>query len=43
MNEIIVDRLLTVLGVEHLHYQLIHADVEIDGKVYDTWMCAQRT
>lgn len=40
VNEIIVDRLLTLLGVEHLHYQLIHADVEIDGQVYDTWICA---
>ena len=40
VNEIIVDKLLTILGVEHLHYQLIHADVEIDGKVYETWVCA---
>ncbi len=38
--EIIVDRLLTILGVEHLEYQLLHADVELDGKVYDTWICA---
>ncbi len=42
VNEIIVDRLLTILGVEHLNYQLIHADVEIDGKVYDTWLCASK-
>lgn len=42
VNEIIVDRLLTILGVEHLEYQLIHADVEIDGKVYDTWLCASQ-
>lgn len=42
VNEIIVDRLLSLLGVEHLHYELIHADVEIDGKVYDTWLCASR-
>ena len=40
VNEIIVDRLLTILGVEHLEYQLIHADIEMDGKVYDTWLCA---
>lgn len=40
VNEIIVDRLLSVLGVEHLHYDLIHADVEIEGKVYDTYLCA---
>lgn len=42
VNEIIVDRLLTILGVEHLEYQLIHADIEIDGKVYDTWLCASQ-
>ena len=42
VNEIIVDRLLTILGVEHLEYQLIHADIEIDGKVYDTWLCASK-
>lgn len=40
VNEIIVDRLLTILGIEHLHYQLIHADIEIDSKIYDTWVCA---
>lgn len=42
VNEIIVDRLLTILGVEHLKYQLIHADIEIDGKNHDTWICASR-
>jgi len=42
VNEIIVDRLLTILGVEHLEYQLIHADIEIDGKIYDTWLCESK-
>ena len=42
VNEIIVDRLLTILGVEHLEYQLIHADIEVDGKAYDTWLCASK-
>ena len=32
MNELIVDRLLTILGIPHLAYQLIHADVTVDGK-----------
>ena len=40
VNELIVDRLLTFLGVEHLHYQLIHADVLIDRRHYDTFLCA---
>lgn len=40
VNEIIVDRLLTLLGIEHLEYNLIHADILIDGKKYTTWLCA---
>lgn len=40
INEIIVDRLLTKLGVEHLNYELIHADIEIEGRIYNTFLCA---
>ena len=40
VNELIVDRLLTILGIEHLHYQLIHADLLIDGNKLDTYVCA---
>ena len=40
VNEIVVDRLLEILGVEHLSYQLIHADVRVGGKVYETWLNA---
>ncbi len=40
VNELIVDRLLTILGIPHLHYQLIHADVLVDGKVRDVYLCA---
>ena len=40
VNEIIVDRLLTVLGVEHLSYSLINAEIEIDGKRYCTYLCS---
>lgn len=42
VNELIVDRLLTILGVEHVEYQLVHADIEIDGIVYETWLCASK-
>ena len=42
VNEIIVDRLLSILGIEHLSYQLIHANVLIDQKVYETWLCASK-
>lgn len=40
VNELIVDRLLTILGVEHLNYQLIYADILIDGQPYETYLCA---
>lgn len=39
INEIIVERLLNVLGVEHLEYKLLHADIEIEGRIYETWLC----
>ncbi len=42
VNEIIVDRLLTILGIEHLRYQLIHAKVLIDRKEHETWLCASK-
>jgi hypothetical protein len=40
VNEIIVDRLLELLGIEHLHYQLIHADILISGKNHEVYLCA---
>lgn len=42
INEIIVDRLLTLLGVEHLSYELIFADIEIENTIYSTYLCASR-
>ena len=40
VNEIVVDRLLTILDVEHLSYDLIHADIRVEGKTYETYLCA---
>ena len=40
VNELIVDRLLTILGIPHLSYQLIHADVLVDGKTNEVYLCA---
>ena len=40
VNEIIADRLLTKLGIEHLHYQLIHANILVDGRMAETRLCA---
>ncbi len=40
VNEIMIDRLLDILGVEHLHYELIHADIELQEKIYEVYLCA---
>ena len=40
VNEIVADRLLTLFGAEHLHYQLLHADILVDGRSLETWLCA---
>ncbi len=42
VNELIVDRLLNILGIDHLHYDLIHADIIVDGKQIETYICASR-
>lgn len=42
VNEIIVDRLLTLLRIEHLSYQLIHAMITIDDKQVETWLCSSK-
>ena len=42
VNEIIVDRLLTLLGVDHLSYRLIHASIIVDGRELETWLCASK-
>ena len=40
VNEIIADRLLSILGVEHLNYSLIHADIIVEGRKVETYLCA---
>ena len=42
VNEIIADRLLTILGIPHLAYQLIHANILVDGQKQETWLCASK-
>ena len=39
-NEIIVDRLLNILGIPHLSYSLIHANVAVDGRTHEVYLCA---
>lgn len=40
VNEIIVDRLLDILGIPHLNYRLIHTDVLVGGKTHEVYLCA---
>lgn len=40
VNEIIVDRLLTLLGIEHLTYRLIYGDILLQGKTCQAYVCA---
>lgn len=42
VNEIIADRLLTILGIEHLEYRLIHADVLVDDSMIETYLCESK-
>ena len=38
VNELIVSRLLDILKVEHLQYQLIHAKISVDGQEIETYI-----
>lgn len=40
--ELVASRLLNILGVEHLQYKLVHANVKIDGKIYETYLCESK-
>lgn len=42
INELIVDRLLDILNIDHLHYDLIHGDIIIDGKQLETYLCSSK-
>lgn len=38
VNELIVSRLLDILGIPHVSYRLVHAAVNIDGEDTETWI-----
>ena len=40
VNEVIVDRLLTMLKIDHLDYTLQHALITLDGRELTTWLCS---
>lgn len=42
VNEIIVDRLLSLYNIEHLSYELLNANIIVDGKKINTWLCRSK-
>lgn len=42
VNELIVSRLMDCLQIPHLAYQLIHAEISINNKMLETWICASQ-
>lgn len=42
VNELIVARLLSILKIEHLEYQLIHARILIDKMELESYICKSR-
>ena len=43
VNEIVASRLMSLLGVDHLRYQLVHAEVVVDGREFETWVCRSKS
>lgn len=42
-NEIVASRLMTLLGIEHLEYRLVHSLIRVNGKGYETWLNRSRS
>lgn len=42
INEIIVDRLLRILGIQHVSYILRNATVSVGDKTFDTYICGSK-
>lgn len=40
VNELIAARLMDVLGIPHVAYRLIHAQILVDEKPVETWICS---
>lgn len=43
VNEVVASRLMELLGIPHLEYQLVHAVVSIEGAEHDTWLNRSRS
>ena len=43
VNELVASRLMDALGVAHLRYDLIHAQIEVDGSTHQTWVSRSKS
>ncbi len=39
VNEYVVSRLLDILEIDHVVYELVNADIVINGNIYNTYVC----
>ena len=42
-NEIVASRLMSILGVEHVEYRLVHALICVNGEEHETWLNRSRS
>lgn len=38
INEIVAGNIADALNISHLHYDLLHANVRVNDKIYETWL-----
>lgn len=43
VNEVIASRLMSILGVEHVEYRLVHGLICVNGKEHETWLNRSRS
>lgn len=42
INEIVAQNVAEILGIPHLKYELVHADIKVNDKIYETWLTRSR-
>lgn len=42
INEIVAQNVADILGIPHLRYELLHGDIQVNGRVYETWLTRSR-
>ncbi len=42
VNEIVAQNVADILNIPHLCYELVHADIQVNGRIYETWLTKSR-